>query len=64
MELKWFIKEKQTNVFAQLIYHFGMENIVLPVLLPLNMIQKKNNVIIVLKDSSEITVVMLVSQDF
>ncbi len=51
------------NVFAHLNSHSGTENIVSLVQNTPNMIQKKNNVITVQKDSSEMLSATPVSQD-
>lgn len=53
MELLCPIMLHQMNVFVHQTFLFGMENIALLVQLQLNMIQKKNNAIIVHKGLSE-----------
>jgi hypothetical protein len=63
-ELKEYSMNKLKNVFAHQTYHSGMVNIVLPVQQELNMIQKKDNVIIVQKDLSEMLIHMPVFQVF
>jgi hypothetical protein len=52
------------HVTAQLTFHFGMENIVSFVHQELNLIQKRNNVIIAQMDSLEIHQVTHAFQDF
>lgn len=64
MELKWFTRMTLMNVFVLQTFPYGMENIVLHVQLELNLIQNKDNVIIVQKDLSEIITVMPVFQDY
>lgn len=64
MELKWFTRMTLMNAFVLQTFPYGMENIVLHVQLELNLIQNKDNVIIVQKDLSEIITVMPVFQDY
>lgn len=61
-ETKGYLMNSKNNAVVQLIYPYGMESIVLSVQLAQNMMKNNNNVITVLKDSSETLLVMHVFQ--